>query len=155
MYILILYYTKFHAGQATIFLCSIEIRNNKISHEVIIMIIIDFKNVHLMMPFGPHLVSIDESSMVKVWDIKSEELFLELKFSNKSFQITTIMHPSTYINKILLGSEQGSMQLWNLNSSKLIYNFKGWDAAITCLEQAPALDVVAVGLFSGKFTFLS
>lgn len=107
-----------------------------------------------MLPFGPHLVSIDESSMVKVWDIKSEELFLEMKFSNKSFQITTVMHPSTYINKILFGSEQGSMQLWNLNSSKLIYNFKGWDAAITCLEQAPALDVVAVGLSSGKFHFL-
>lgn len=54
------------------------------------------------------------------------------------------------MNKILLGSEQGSMQLWNIKTTKMIYTFEGWSSSITALEQAPALDVVAVGLANGK-----
>lgn len=108
------------------------------------------KPIILMLPFGPHLISIDDSSCVKIWDIKSEELFLELTFNNESFKISAVMHPNTYINKILLASEQGTMQLWNINTSKLIYSFKGWDSSITCVVQAPAIDVVGVGLASGK-----
>lgn len=108
------------------------------------------KPVHLMIPFGAHLISVDEGSHVKVWDIKAETVYLQLSFSNDSFQITTVLHPSTYINKILFGSEQGQMQLWNINKAKLIYTFKGWNTPITCLAQAPAIDVAAVGLANGK-----
>lgn len=108
------------------------------------------KPVHCMMPFGAHLISVDESSKVKVWDIKEEHVYFELTFSSKTFQITTMLHPSTYLNKILFGSRQGSMELWNINTAKQIYKFKGWNCPITCLEQAPAIDVVAVGLHNGK-----
>lgn len=108
------------------------------------------KSVHVMVPFGEHLISIDESSNVKIWDIKTEVLYCELTFSNNQFHITTLLHPSTYINKILLGSEQGQLQLWNIHNVKLIYTFKGWQSAVTCTVQAPAIDVVAIGLASGK-----
>ncbi|CAH0553974.1 unnamed protein product [Brassicogethes aeneus] len=108
------------------------------------------KPVHLMIPFGVHLISVDEGSCVKVWDIKAESVFLELTFSNKEFQITALLHPSTYINKVLFASDSGGMQLWNLSKCKLVHNFKGWQGSITCLEQAPALDVVAVGLNTGR-----
>lgn len=108
------------------------------------------KPVSLMLPFGPHLISIDESSCVKIWDIKAEELYLELTFSNEIFKISAVMHPHTYINKILFGSEQGEMQLWNIKTSKLIYTFKGWGTHVTCIEQSPAVDVVAIGLANGK-----
>ncbi|KAF5270441.1 hypothetical protein FQR65_LT05629 [Abscondita terminalis] len=107
------------------------------------------KPIHLLLPFGAHLIVVDEDSNLYVWDIKDETLFLELQFGN-DFHITALIHPSTYINKILLGSEKGTMQLWNLNSAKLVYSFKGWKSQVTCLEQAPALDVVAVGLENGK-----
>lgn len=107
------------------------------------------KPVHLMLTFGPHLISIDESNVLKMWNIKEETMFLELFFSISTFQISAMIHPATYINKILLGSQQGEMQIWNINTSKLIYTFKGWKFGITCLEQAPAIDVVAVGLTSG------
>lgn len=108
------------------------------------------KPVILMLPFGAYLISVDEASTVKVWDIKAEILHLELTFLNSTFQITALMHPSTYINKIVLGSEQGNMQLWNINTSKLVYDFKSWKSAISCIVQAPAVDVAAVGLNSGK-----
>lgn len=106
-------------------------------------------SVKLMIPFGAHLISVDDHNFLKVWNIKDESTFLELTFPEKTFKITTICHPNTYINKVLLGSEQGTLQLWNLNSAKLIYTFKGWDSPVSCLEQAPAIDVVAVGLNSG------
>lgn len=128
-----------------------------------------YRPVHLLLPFGPHLISVDESSTLKVWDIKAEDLYTELEFDNKSFQITTILHPSTYLNKILLGSEQGQIQLWNLHTRKyvhcsltvdcwylcsllcrLIFTFAGWQSAVTSMEQAPAIDVVAFGLADGR-----
>jgi U3 small nucleolar RNA-associated protein 21 len=58
-----------------------------------------------------------------------------MEFSNASFKISTILHPSTYLNKILLGSTQGAMQLWNIHTNKLIYTFNGWDSPVTALEQ--------------------
>uniref|UniRef100_A0A1B6HHV9 Uncharacterized protein n=1 Tax=Homalodisca liturata TaxID=320908 RepID=A0A1B6HHV9_9HEMI len=106
--------------------------------------------VHALLPFGPHLISVDESSVVKVWDIKTEELYLELNFDNDVFQITTVCHPFTYLNKVLFGSQQGSLQLWNLRTSKLIYTFPGWDSPVTVLEQSTAIDVVGIGLENGK-----
>ncbi|ELT99075.1 hypothetical protein CAPTEDRAFT_181222, partial [Capitella teleta] len=106
--------------------------------------------VHLLLPYGKHLISVDDASCLKIWDITSEELYLELEFPNATFQITAILHPSTYMNKVLLGSKQGAMQLWNIHTNKLIFTFNGWDSAVTVIEQAPAIDVVAVGLASGK-----
>ncbi|XP_026286831.1 WD repeat-containing protein 36 [Frankliniella occidentalis] len=106
--------------------------------------------VHILLPFGPHLVSVDESSNLKVWDVKAESLYLELSFDSKVFSITTALHPSTYINKILLGSQKGTLQLWNIRTSKLVYTFSGWNSAVTALEQAPAIDVVGIGLANGQ-----
>jgi U3 small nucleolar RNA-associated protein 21 len=113
------------------------------------------KPIHFMLPFGPYLISIDTDNYFKVWDIKEETVHLELTFDIVQFQITAIVHPSTYINKILLGSEQGTLQLWNINTSKLIYSFKGWNVGISCLEQAPALDVIAIGLYNGRIMSMS
>lgn len=81
--------------------------------------------IHLMIPFGVHLITIDEMSHLKVWDIKAETVFLELTFDPKVFNISAVMHPSTYVNKILFGSDKGQMQLWNLNKVKMVYTFKG------------------------------
>ncbi|CAK9820677.1 WD repeat-containing protein 36 [Anthophora plagiata] len=106
--------------------------------------------IHTLLPFGPHLISIDESSNVKIWDIKTEELLAELTFSNSVFKVTTLTHPATYMNKLLFGSEQGQLQLWNLKVLKSIYTFKGWSTPVTALEQAPAIDVVAIGLSDGR-----
>ncbi|CAH0382177.1 unnamed protein product [Bemisia tabaci] len=108
------------------------------------------KPVYLLLPFGNHLISVDEESNLKVWDVASGDIYLELTFSNSSFQITALCHPDTYLNKILLGSEQGEMQLWNIKTSTLIYTFAGWKSSITVLEQAPAVDVIAIGLANGK-----
>ncbi|XP_063887583.1 WD repeat-containing protein 36-like [Scylla paramamosain] len=107
-------------------------------------------SVHLMLPFGPHLIAVDKLNCLRVWDIKAESLYMQMEFQANSFQITALTHPATYLNKILLGSKQGKLQLWNLNTCKLIYTFKGWNAGVCVLEQAPAPDVIGIGLTSGK-----
>ena len=58
-----------------------------------------------------------------------------MDFAKDTFEVTTMLHPITYLNKILFGSRQGTMQLWNIKSSNLIYSFKSFDSPITILKQ--------------------
>ena len=106
--------------------------------------------VHLLLPFGPQLISIDVESQLRIFDIKSEKQLMHIEFDNKIFNITALCHPQTYLNKILLGSSKGPLQLWNIKSGKRIYKFKGWNSKVECLEPCPTvLDAVAIGLASG------
>ncbi|XP_014271502.1 WD repeat-containing protein 36 [Halyomorpha halys] len=107
-------------------------------------------HVTLLLPFGRHLISVDEDNVLKVWERKTQECILTLDFGIETFKITSIAHPSTYINKILLGSEQGMLQLWNIKTSALVHTFNGWGATVTVLEQSPAVDVFAIGLSNGR-----
>eukprot|EP00899_Mesostigma_viride_P001417 jgi/Mesvir1/11276/Mv01072-RA.2 len=68
----------------------------------------------------------------------------------EDFTPTCFCHPDTYINKVLVGSQEGPLQIWNIATRKLVYTFKGWGAPVTCLESSPALDTVAVGLADGR-----
>ena len=43
------------------------------------------------------------------------ELSGSIEFGS-DFTATMMLHPATYINKILIGSSQGSLQLWNIRS---------------------------------------
>lgn len=106
-------------------------------------------DVHILLAFGKHFLSVDKDSKVIVWTFHNREPHLEMTFSNSSFCISTVLHPATYVNKILLGSTQGSLQLWNINTNKLLYEFNGWGHGVTMLKQAPAIDVVGIGLTSG------
>ncbi|KAF5909470.1 WD repeat-containing protein 36, partial [Clarias magur] len=107
-------------------------------------------DVHLLLPFGDHLISVDKDNAVIIWDVESEEVYLEISFDKSTFEVRAVMHPSTYLNKILFGSSQGTLQLWNVKSNKLLFTFPGWESAVTVLQQTPAVDVVGVGLASGK-----
>ncbi|XP_046327932.2 WD repeat-containing protein 36-like [Haliotis rufescens] len=107
-------------------------------------------DVHILLPFGEHLISVEEDSHVFVWDIESQEIYLEMNFYNHSFGVTAMLHPNTYLNKILVGSKQGIMQLWNIRVDRLIYSFTSWDSPILVLEQAPAVDIVGCGLADGR-----
>ncbi|XP_001513138.1 WD repeat-containing protein 36 isoform X1 [Ornithorhynchus anatinus] len=106
--------------------------------------------IYLLQPFGEHVISVDVESVVIIWHVHSEEEYLQLNFDKTVFKISAVMHPSTYLNKVLFGSEQGSLQLWNIKSNQLLYTFPGWKSGVTTLQQAPALDVIAVGLASGQ-----
>lgn len=65
----------------------------------------------------------------------SEGQYSEIQFDKESFEITTVTHPSTYLNKILFGSKQGNLELWNIRKNSRIYTFSGWGHAVTAVEQ--------------------
>lgn len=106
-------------------------------------------DISFLLPFSHHLISVDIDGCFIVWDINSQEQYLQLKFDPLAFLITAICHPHTYVNKILLGSQQGKLQLWNIKSNKLVYSFDGWGSAVTAIQQSTAIDVVAIGLADG------
>lgn len=109
--------------------------------------------VNLLYLFGDHILSVDVDRHLFVWAFKGLEqnlepishIILEGKFSP-----TCIVHPNTYLNKVIFGSQEGNLQLWNVNTQKKIYDFKGWNSPISCCVPSPALDVVAVGCADGK-----
>lgn len=108
--------------------------------------------VNLLLLFGEQILSVDVGGNMFMWAFKGIQqnlapighVMLEDKFSP-----SCIMHPDTYLNKVILGSEEGSLQLWNISTKKKLYEFKGWKSSICCCVSSPALDVVAVGCADG------
>ncbi|XP_075934337.1 WD repeat-containing protein 36 [Anarhichas minor] len=108
------------------------------------------QEVRLLLPLGDQLISADGGGDVIVWDVQEGDVYLQLQFDSATFDVSAMMHPSTYLNKVLLGSSQGALQLWNIKTSKLLFTFSGWSAGVTVLQQSPAVDVVGVGTATGR-----
>ncbi|RKP27041.1 Utp21 specific WD40 associated putative domain-containing protein [Syncephalis pseudoplumigaleata] len=106
-------------------------------------------DVQQLLPFGDLLVAIYSDNVLRTWRVSEQQIMLELPFHRDQFAISAVIHPSTYLNKLLLASEQGGMELWNIATGKCVYKFKPFPARITCLAQSPVVDVVAVGMEDG------
>lgn len=63
------------------------------------------------------------------------DVYMEIPFGKETFEVTALVHPTAYINKILFASKHGQMRLYNLRKNELVYMFAGWDSNITILEQ--------------------
>lgn len=66
-----------------------------------------------------------------------------------SSQPTCLLHPTGYLNKFLVGFANGSLELWNINSAKLIHSFSSFDKAVSVIENSSVIDVIAIGLADG------
>jgi U3 small nucleolar RNA-associated protein 21 len=116
--------------------------------------------------FGDNVIIINNQNVLKIIDIKKRlvlhilndylkliEDFREEVDSIRfpfTFTASKILHPHTYLNKILIGSCEGVMQLWNIKTMKMIYEYKGFNAKINCLSQSSVLDVIGIGLEDGR-----
>ncbi|VDL79731.1 unnamed protein product [Nippostrongylus brasiliensis] len=99
---------------------------------------------------GDYLVIIDTANGIRVFNIPDGQKLLHMEGS-KEFQVTAMVHPSTYLYKILLGSSIGTMRLVNFRTGRIVHEFsRGFDSAITVIEQSPAVDVMAIGLANGQ-----
>ena len=79
---------------------------------------------------------------------------MSLDFAKETFEITAMLHPITYLNKILFASKQGGMQLWNIKTSGLIYTFKSFNSPITILKQVRFYLPISGGLFFLIYIYL-
>lgn len=59
-----------------------------------------------MIPFGEVLVAIDEKNSIHVMSLEDGAEIVKVD-SPENFVISAAVHPSTYLNKILLGSKNG------------------------------------------------
>lgn len=63
------------------------------------------------------------------------------------FTATSILHPATYLNKVLVASGQGNMQLWNIRSQFSFYFSRRRFSALTKLQNLHSqILVVSLGL---------
>eukprot|EP01126_Amoeba_proteus_P026200 TRINITY_DN2597_c0_g1_i10.p1 TRINITY_DN2597_c0_g1~~TRINITY_DN2597_c0_g1_i10.p1 ORF type:complete len:925 (-),score=181.40 TRINITY_DN2597_c0_g1_i10:62-2836(-) len=106
--------------------------------------------VSSLLQFGGCLLSCSkEDKTIKLWNFNNAELLKTIQFPD-NYKISVLVHPDTYLNKVLVATKQGSMYLWNLRSEKLVHTFDGWGSGIVSLVQSPVVDVVAVGLKDGR-----
>ena len=109
--------------------------------------------VKSLMVFGDYVISVDVDGNLFIWDFKgadeSNAPVGHILLGGK-FLPTCMMHPDTYLNKVLIGSQEGGLQLWNVSTKKMLYEFKGWGSSVTSCVSSPALDVVAIGCADGK-----
>ncbi|WVW84648.1 hypothetical protein I302_106682 [Kwoniella bestiolae CBS 10118] len=111
-----------------------------------------------MLIFGDELLVLKEDGTgMVIYDLGTKQLKNQITF-HTTFTATHIMHPSTYLNKVLIGSQQGELQLWNVRSCSLIHTFSHPTPAsaspITAIVQSPAIDVVGVGYTDGSVRIL-
>lgn len=111
------------------------------------------EKVNMLYLFGEYVLSADAKGNVSMWAFRGAEPNTEpvgsISLGDK-FTPTCIMHPDTYLNKVIVGSEEGSLQLWNISTKKKLYDFNGWNSPVRCCVSSPALDVVAVGCSDGS-----
>ncbi|KAJ1964328.1 rRNA-processing protein utp21 [Dipsacomyces acuminosporus] len=107
-------------------------------------------DINNLMQFGDYIMAISDDNTLVIWDKNTRELFTEIEFERESFLITAVVHPSTYVNKVVVGSAQGTMQVWNIQTRRCLYQFKSFGAGIACMAQAPVIDVIALGLLDGR-----
>lgn len=105
-----------------------------------------------MQLFGEQLLVLYERSLVVV-EISSLTLQYSISLeTSEGNRATSFCHPSTYINKIIITFSDGTMQLINIKSKKVVHTFKDckFDIPITCITASPIVDIVAVGLHDGS-----
>ncbi|KAI8868541.1 YVTN repeat-like/Quino protein amine dehydrogenase [Ramicandelaber brevisporus] len=109
-----------------------------------------------------HVVGLAENSVLSIWESSTGNLASSIDLNagstedeSSEFTASAIVHPATYINKVIVGSLQGRLQLWNIKTRTLVYEFAKLSSPITCLVQAPAIDIIAIGQLDGTITLFN
>lgn len=110
----------------------------------------DGKRILRMEVLGDNLLVLREGGLtVLPLDLGTRRSVIEF-----TSQASCMLHPHTYLNKVVVGFLDGRLELWNFRTAKLIYAFESVKSdatsAIRCLSQSPVLDIIAVGFEDGK-----
>lgn len=104
--------------------------------------------------FGEYLLGLTFAGELKVWDCESTDLLNTIPLPNEGLHI---LHPPTYLNKVIISVKKSKILLVNIKTGQKIYDFpvitQTFDGEITTLENAVALDVIAIGMETGKIVF--
>lgn len=81
-------------------------------------------------------------------EIQEKSSFNELYRLSYETKVKMILHPNTYVNKILIVFENGTAELFNLSSQKSIFKYEF--GKVSCISQTDILDIVAIGMADGS-----
>jgi U3 small nucleolar RNA-associated protein 21 len=116
------------------------------------------ENVVQFLIFGTWIVGCC-STKVEVWKSTTLDHYTTLVplftgHQKSSTRLTGgICNMPTYLNKVLAGREDGSIEIWNLSSNKLVYTIFPPAAncgAVTAMQPTPALSLLAVAYANGS-----
>ena len=106
---------------------------------------------------GDYIVSWDTQNALHVYHKVSCDSVIRLDLEKRS-QISQIIHPKTYMNKVMIGFQSGKLQLWNIKSGKMVHEFtsvSSLESELTCLLQSPVVDVACAGYTCGTILLLN
>jgi len=88
-------------------------------------------------------------------DVKEDGAFIKILYTLEySSPISKIFHPKAYLNKILIIFDDGTAELYNLNSEKTIFKFN-FGFQVTAIQQTSIVDVIGLGQADGMITFFN
>jgi len=73
--------------------------------------------------YGRRLVLLNLLISPHKFSKQDTELDSTIQF-DPGFTATSILHPATYVNKVLVASSQGALQLWNIRSQCVIVDLQ-------------------------------
>jgi U3 small nucleolar RNA-associated protein 21 len=100
------------------------------------------------------LFSLAEEGEFIIFNIKTGQIVKRRKFETS---FTVMMHPTTYINKLLFAGGS-KVELWNVIEDTKIYDFKSTieqGASVTVVVQSPVLHTVALGHTDGTISLVN
>jgi U3 small nucleolar RNA-associated protein 21 len=92
---------------------------------------------------------------IEVWRTATREHYTTLNGASSSDLSGCICNMPTYLNKIFVGRNDGSVEIWNLSTGKLLYTLLPPAAdfgSVTALQPTPALSLLAIAYKSGPIT---
>lgn len=111
------------------------------------------ENVKAFCVFGCWIIGVCDTELL-VWKTSDFELYTTLRASSPLPIVFTkcISSLPTFLNKIIVGRQDGSADIWNVSSGKLVYTILPPSTAygaITAIEPTPALSLVALAFEKG------
>jgi U3 small nucleolar RNA-associated protein 21 len=132
-----------------------------------------------MLKMGKYLLTFSrEDHTCAIWDTAAEEFALiRIHRLPSDSTVSCVLHPHAYLDKILIGTEEGHLDLFNIHVGELVYRLKPFERirdfnvlnnlilrnneeetndddamtiSVTCLCNSSVLDVVAIGLSDGQ-----
>ncbi|KAK4542568.1 hypothetical protein LTR36_006616 [Oleoguttula mirabilis] len=101
--------------------------------------------------FGGWVVGVCEAALL-VWKSGTYELYTTLEGISPVPFTSCITSLPTFLNKVIVGRQDGSAEIWNVSSGKLIYTILPPSTAygaVTAIEPTPALSLVAIAYEQG------
>ena len=109
------------------------------------------QNVERFCVFGSWLVGVCKSQLL-VWKSVNLELYTTIQGVSPIPFTKTIVSLPTFLNKIIVGREDGSAEIWNVSTGKLVHTLLPPSTvcgAVTALTPTPALSLVAIAYSNG------